>query len=290
MTIKYALKQAIKKLLQNRRESFDSAYLDAELLLAWVLKKDRTFLYSHSIYQLTTYQLKNYNFFIQRCLTGVPLAYLTKQKEFFGLNFYLDQQVLIPRPETELLVETAIDLIQKNQRKIKTIADIGTGSGCIAITLAKKFQAKRSLKIYAIDISQSALKVAKINAKKHRVLDQIKFLKGNLLLPIKNRDIDLICANLPYLPLRNRKSQKRPNFAKFEPNSSLFSPENGLYYLKQLISQLKASKFQPSWVLLEIDPRLIKRLILVIKSLENFRLTIKNDLAGRDRLVILQKM
>lgn len=232
MTIKQALKQAAQKLAAA---GIDSSALDADILLSFVLKKPKEFLYTYPEKILTKNQLTRFNQLINRRAKHEPVAYLTQHKEFFGLDFYVDKNVLIPRPLTESLVE---QVIKEVGNKKVVIADIGTGSGCIAIALKKHLP---QATIYATDISAAALLVAKKNARKHRV--KIKFLQGNLLEPLKNKKIDIIVANLPYL----NKNQIK-NELTFEPKIALLG---GKKYIKELLRQAKKLKYQPKKIFLE---------------------------------------
>ena len=170
-SINLALKQAASKLLKVK---IDSAWLDAELLLAFALGKDRSFVLAHEEKTLTKIQNKKFDSLIKQRLKFVPLAHLLGYKEFFGLKFKINKNTLVPRPESELLVETALELSDNNS----LIIDIGTGSGCLIISVIKNTGNKG----IALDISNQALAVAKQNAKSLKVNNKIKFIKSNLLL------------------------------------------------------------------------------------------------------------
>jgi release factor glutamine methyltransferase len=176
----------------------------------------------------------------------VPIAYLTHHKEFFDLDFVVNKNVLIPRPQTEILVEE----ILKN-KNIKTIADIGTGSGCIAVALAKN---RPHWQVYATDVSAPALRVARANAKKNHV--KINFKKGDLIKPLKNIMLDAVVANLPYLPnkLKTHLNTPETRGLKFEPARALFSGPDGLDLLKKFFQQLEEREQKPKYIYLEFDP------------------------------------
>jgi len=277
-------RQSLNWAQNNLKSNFtNSADLDAEILLSYVIKKNKTFLYSHPEYQLTPTQSNKFKKLIQRRQQGEPVAYLIGHKEFYGLDFTVNKQVLIPRPETELIVET----ILKN-KKIKTIADIGTGSGAIAISLAKN---NSQLKIYATDISGQALRVAKKNALRYKINRQIIFKKGNLLKAFKGIKLDAISANLPYLDakLKYTPINKSASISlKFEPTIALYSKHNGLAAYHQLIIQTSQLKHLPSYIYLEIGHRQTNQIKKIIRQhLPNAKITIKKDLAGLKRLVVL---
>ena len=310
MTISQALISAIKKL---KSKSIKTSALDAEVLLAFVLNKPKAFLYTYPEKNLTQDQLNKFQNFIKRHLKGEPIAYLRGFKEFYGLKFIVNKNVLTPRPETELLAEEVISSLRAPQRGAKQsrdcfvnrpeiksglsprndgymIADVGTGSGCIVIALAKILPKTYNLKpitYCATDISSSALKIAKKNAKIHNV--KIKFYHGNLIKPLKNKKIDIIVANLPYEP--NKKNQFKTAETiglKYEPKIALFAKKNGLYYYEKLFKQINGRKQKPRLIFCEIDPgqkNSLKK--LAKKYLPDYQIEIKKDLAGLNRVFIL---
>lgn len=277
ITIRQAQLEAIKEL---KRKKISSAHLDTEVLLSFSLKKPKEYLYTYPGKKLTPSQLKKFQKFINRRLRNEPMAYILNHKEFFGLDFYVDKKVLIPRPETEILVEEVLELAKKLSNlgyKRLTIGDIGTGSGCIAITLAK-FLPKA--KILATEISSSALKVAKINALKHKVHKRIKFLKGSLLNPLKNQKIDILVANLPYL----NKKQIQSSELKYEPIKALKNHKHFERLLKQAPNYLNPQ----GQIFLEIGDRQAHSTIKKArKYLQNQEIIIKKDLAGKNRVVLI---
>jgi release factor glutamine methyltransferase len=230
MTIKQTLTRAIEKL--NNSDFTDSAHLDAELLLSNVLKRDKEFLYTRPETKLTLIQQLKFKALLKRRLAGTAVAVLRRRKEFYGYDFYVNRHVLVPRPLTEQMIDLALEEIKKQKTTLNaqyTICDIGTGSGNIIISLAKELEKKYSLdgfKLIGLDISNRALKVAKKNAKLHRLEKNIAFIKGNLLKPItkklalnaKGGRVDLILANLPYL---TKEDFNRENSIKKEPACAL---------------------------------------------------------------------
>lgn len=330
MTIKQALRSASDKL---RRVS-DTPWLDAEVLLAYSLwqiagdKIERSWLYVHPEEKLTKKQYSKYQRLISRRLKHEPVAYITHHKEFYGLDFYVSRRVMIPRPETEFLIDEVISLVSsltalRNAVTI-TIADIGTGSGCIAVALAKhlknltsrfpldfargrsknkdnycssersesrtnpsNFQYK-NIKIHTTDISNGILKIAKKNARKHKVLSKITFLKGDLLKPLKNRKIDIMVANPPYLTHKQWLSTK-PDIRFYEPQEALDGGKDGLDYIKKLLYQVAEAKLRPLTIILEIGGRTQANKIknLVKKYFSKLRIEIKKDLAGLDRVICI---
>ncbi|MCD6194821.1 peptide chain release factor N(5)-glutamine methyltransferase [bacterium] len=200
-----------EKKLKNKSKT---PSLDTLLLLAFVLKKPKEFILAHSDLSLKPHFEIKFKNLIRKRQKHIPLAYLIKRKEFFGYSFYVDKKVLIPRPETEKIVEKTLNFIIQRSRKQWKILDLGTGSGCIAIALAKELEKRRiKFQIIASDISTKAIKVAKINAQKNQT--EIRFIKSNLFEAINDK-FDLILANLPYL-----KKVEIKNELKFEPKLAL---------------------------------------------------------------------
>lgn len=257
---------------------------DIELILAYVLKKSREFIIAHPEHKLTKLQITNSKLLIKKRLKGLPIAYITGHKEFYGLDFKVNKNVLIPRPETELMVDETLKIT--NGKTI--IADIGTGSGCIIITLAGLI---KNCKLFGMDISEKALAVAKQNAKVRNVYKKIKFLKGDLLEPIlKNKKFVIgnsslvILANLPYLTPTQIKNSPT---IKYEPKSALTAGSDGLKYYRQLFKQIKMLR-NVSYALCEIDPnQTLKIKKLIKRELPETTIKIKKDLAGLNRLVII---
>ena len=283
MNIKQTLDQAILKLKKTKNPS---ATLDAEVLLIEILKKPKEFLYTYPEYVLTKSQTANFKKLINRRVQHEPVAYLIGRKEFYSLDFVVDKNVLIPRPETEMLVEQLINYKLSAIDHKPTIYDIGTGSGCIAVTL-KKILPK--VNVVAIDISKSALNIAKKNAKKHKV--KIKFIQSNLLEKIKNKKINIIVANLPYLKqVSNKIIKQKNNTLNYEPPRALWAKNNGLALYEKMFRQITDLKYQPQMILCEIDPRQTKQIKTIAKKhLPQFDCQIKKDLAGKNRVLILIK-
>jgi len=277
LTFEQALTQALEKL----EKMSESPQLDAELLLAHVTKKTREYILSHPEKVLLGKQKISFDKFIIRRTQLEPIAYITKHKEFYGLDFEVTQNTLIPRPETEHLVEISLKEIS-TIKKFATllVLDIGTGSGNIIISLARniKNKIKNKIKFFGIDISEKTLDVAKQNARKNKVANKIKFIKSNLLnyflrdknnlLKIKNTKL-IIVSNLPYLS-QEIYSQTLPNVKKFEPASALLSGRHGLDHYKKLLDQIERLKEKyPALRLtcyMEFSPEQRTRLQKIIKG------------------------
>lgn len=282
MTIQKTLLTAINKL---RQASITSATLDAEILLSHVLKRSKEYLLSYPEKKISANLSRTYKSLILRRQRGLPTAYLTNNKEFYGLNFFVNQHVLIPRPATETIVEEAIKEVRQLQLADKAkkiiIADVGTGSGCIAVTLAKYL---KNVRLYAIDISSSALTVAKKNAQTHKVSSKISFVAGNLLTAIKitkkNPAIDLIVANLPYL------TKYELSAVRYEPKLALLGGKMGLEYIDQLIAQVPRVLADDGVILLEVSPTQVTVVEHVAKQhFPDKNISFIKDLSGQERVV-----
>ncbi|MFH2105412.1 MAG: peptide chain release factor N(5)-glutamine methyltransferase [Parcubacteria group bacterium] len=279
MTIKKVLQKALKSL----QVVSDSPALDAEVLLCFVLDISKEKLYGQLGQDLTANQLEKYQQLTVRRQKHEPIAYITKHKEFYGLDFYVDKRVLIPRPDTEVIVETVIEKYG-NISQQKFIADIGTGSGCIAVALAKNLPAAE---IYAIDISPEALEVAKTNIAGHKVQKQVTLLRGNLLelLPEK---VDIIVSNPPYLA-QERADEIKPEVIDHEPHQALFAGSDGLKYYQKLLAQACNYLKSPGLIVLEIDPLVVEDITqLAQKYFPSNTPQIKKDLAGKERVLIIK--
>jgi len=253
-----------------------TAWLEAEILAAFVCKHDRAWLTAHNTDQFSLGQQRQLTALVRKRLRHWPIAYLIGKKDFFGRSFEVTPATLIPRPETELLIEAVLQVSD-----LKTVADIGTGSGCIAVTLA----AERPMwKIYATDVSAAALAVAKHNARKHKTTKYISFRQGNLLQPLAKIKLDAVVANLPYVT--NAEYAASPSI-KHEPKLALTAGDDGLRLYRQLFRQLANRPRQPSYLFLEIGAgqgRAIKQLFKQL--LPRYACELRRDLAGRVRLVV----
>jgi release factor glutamine methyltransferase len=266
-----ALKQNRAILSQN---AIEDAPLEAELLLRHLLKIDRTQLYLDLEKELSPQDEKAYQTLIERRLKGEPTAYITGQREFYGREFQVNPHTLIPRPESELLVETALKLAKERQRH--TIADIGTGCGAIAISLALELPKAR---IYATDLSAKALEVAASNCKRHNV-DRVVLLKGDLLEPLPG-PVELIVANLPYV----REKELAPGF---EPALALDGGIGGTEKIIELCHQAKGRLSDKGSMLLEIGAGQAEAITDQLKSLfPGGAVEVFKDLSGIERVVSL---
>jgi release factor glutamine methyltransferase len=229
----------------------DRARLDAETLLLHLIQCDRTFLIAHSDEMLNAEGAVRYYALIERRLAGEPIQYITGQTEFYGLPFSVDSSVLIPRPETEHLVEKVLSLAKGfSDLRIPNlrIVDVGTGSGAIAVALAHKLP---SASITAIDLSAPALAVARANAEQNAVTDRIRFLQGDLLAPVAGETFHIVVSNPPYVADADRASLA-VEVRDHEPELALFAGSDGLTIYRQLIPQAHAVLVPGGFIALEV--------------------------------------
>lgn len=225
-------------------ETSASAQLDAEVLLAYTLDKDRSFLRAWPETVLQTRQQEDYQEKINQRRSGIPVAYLTGVREFWSRLFKVSTDVLIPRPETELLIEHSLQLI--DQQDIRQIVDVGTGSGIIAVTLAAE---RPQVRIIAIDLSWQALSVARENAQTHRVDQRIDFIQSSWLQGVSDHSQPLIISNPPYIA--ETDPHLRHEDIRFEPGLALISGEKGLDALTTLALQAKGKLIPGGHLILE---------------------------------------
>jgi release factor glutamine methyltransferase len=270
-------REALAKTRHSLEEcNIENPSLEGEILLRHVLKVNRAVFFADLERELTSNEKEKLANLLERRQTGEPFSYIVGHREFYGLDFKVDRRVLIPRPETELLVEKAIAYAR--QYGFSSIADIGTGSGCIAVSLAVNLP---ELTIYATDVSLPALEVAEENALTYHVKDRLNLIWGNLLsvLPLK---VDMIVANLPYVKTNEIKSL-------FEPQMALDGGVAGLDKINELCRQLPGKLNPKGMLLLEIGQGQAQS---VINNLHNTFpssfIEIAKDLAGIERVVTVR--
>ena len=276
MTLKEALSRARNILAAS---NIEDTPLECELLLRHALKISRVKLYTNLDHELSPEPEETFWNLITRRLNGEPTAYIIGNREFYGLDFSVDPNVLIPRPESELLVEKTLRVAQS--RTVSTIAEIGTGCGAIAISLALNLP---QAKIYATDISAPALKVALFNCQKQGVVDRICLLQGNLLRPLPE-PVDLIITNLPYV---RELELSLVGSANFEPLLALNGGSDGLEKIYQLCSHLSDKLRPKGCLLLEIGQGQRRAVTAFLRSFfPSAEIEVAPDLSGIDRVVSL---
>ena len=261
------------------RQHIEDPRLESELLLRHVLGISRVQLYQDLHRELGPREEADFGRLIERRLSAEPVAYITGHREFYGLDFYVDRGVLIPRPETELLVEKALGLAR--EKPIGSIADVGTGSGAIAVSLALNLPQTR---IYATDVSDSALRVALLNCRRHGVADRVCLLEGDLLDPLPE-PVDLIVANPPYVTEAEVREQ---GLATFEPELALNGGYDGLEKIRKLCCKLDEKLHPEGTLLLEIGLGQSQTIVGLLRGLFPLaKIEITPDLSGIDRVVSL---
>ena len=276
MTIREALVRAKKAFASG---DVEDARLESELLLRDALRIGQVQLYQEPDRRLTPREEAGFWRLVERRLRGEPTAYITGRREFYGLSFSVDSSVLVPRPESELLVAEALRIACS--RPVTRVAEIGTGCGAIAITLALGLPEAR---IYATDISAPALKVARLNCQNHGVADRICLLAGDMLDPLPV-PVDLIVANLPYVP---ELEVSRLGLADFEPLLALDGGRDGLEKIGRLCSGV-GDKLRPGgFLLLEMGQGQGRGVTALLRRLfPSAGMEVIPDLAGIDRVVVL---
>jgi release factor glutamine methyltransferase len=262
---------------------FERARRDAELLLQFVLDRDRAFVLTHPHDQVGQHSMQRYFELVARRLSGEPIQYIVREQEFYGLPFRVTPDVLIPRPETEHLVEKALELAA--QFEWPRIVDVGTGSGAIAIALAHRLPEAH---IAAIDISVSALILANKNAKQNGLRGRIRFMDSDLLAAVADERFQIVVSNPPYVPLTDRESLSA-EVREHEPALALFAGEDGLDVYRRLIPEAFAVLETGGYVALEIGYRQAEavKALLIQASFE--RIEFVPDLQGIPRVACGQK-
>ncbi|WP_456457232.1 peptide chain release factor N(5)-glutamine methyltransferase [Thermovibrio sp.] len=277
--MKWTVGSIVKRATEILREKGSkSPRLDAELLLVHSLKlKDRVELYVNFDRPLTEREVEEYRQLIIRRVKGEPVAYITGKKEFFGFEFKVKRGVLIPRPETETLVEEALKLLKG--KKGQRIVDVGTGSGCIAITVCKLTKGEN--RVIGVDISKEALKVAKENAK--RLKCQVQFVRTSLLKGLKG-PFDAIISNPPYIGIGDKRVERE--VVKYEPAVALFAGRTGLELIEKLIRDSYGKLRKGGFLALEFGEGQGKEVRELLVKAGFKEVKIRKDLSGKERVGI----
>ncbi|MBN1537907.1 MAG: peptide chain release factor N(5)-glutamine methyltransferase [Anaerolineales bacterium] len=263
----------------------DSPELDAQVLLTQIIKKTRTWILAHTEYELTSCEKEACDHAISKIEFGIPLPYILGHWEFYGREYLITPDVLIPRPETELMVEKALVWLKEYASKADDIlaADIGCGSGCIGISLAAEIP---NLHIISSDISWAAVNVALQNAARHSVTSHLHIVQCDLIPPI-NRPLQVICANLPYIPT---STLTRLDVYKKEPTLALDGGMDGLYLIEPLLSISPHFLAKRGLILLEIESTITDKVTkLSHDAFPNAAINVFQDLSGHDRLIAIQQ-
>ncbi|HWC76257.1 MAG TPA: peptide chain release factor N(5)-glutamine methyltransferase [Blastocatellia bacterium] len=286
MTIGEAISEGAEALRLRRG---DDARRTAGLLLGHVLGLDRAQMIARSKDQVSESDLEKYRALIGRSAEGEPLQHLTGHQEFYGLDLIVTRDVLIPRPETEFLVERTLALAKSAGQETLLIVDLGTGSGCIAIALAKMLTGAR---LIAIDVSEAALNVARPNAERHDVADHIEFLRSDFLDALSQRgsegQIDFIVSNPPYVPADDPE-MVQAEVRDWEPSIALFGGEDGLDFYRRLLRESPPFLKRGGCLIFEIGFRQLEAIKKMIDESEWILCEVTEDLQGIPRVVSLRR-
>lgn len=274
-------------------QTIDTARLDAEVLLGSVLGVDRTGVFSRFTQPLSSAQSQEFWRLLQRRAKREPLQYITGVREFWSLEFQVTPDVLIPRPETEILVETVLQLlspVSSLQSPISSrVLDIGTGSGCIAITLAKELL---EAELWAVDISPAALLIARENAQRHGVVERIHFLQGDLFAPLNNATppFDVIVSNPPYIA-RSALSSLQPEVRMWEPHVALDGGSDGLDFYRRVVKEGQSHLRSGGRLVLELGAGQCPDVQRLIQTQSNLTIeTCVQDYAGHERVIVAYRV
>jgi release factor glutamine methyltransferase len=258
-----------------QKHGSDSARLDAEVLLAHTLGLRRLDLYLKFDRPLSELELSKYRALTAKRAKGEPVAYLVGHKEFMGLDFVVTPAVLVPNPDTEVLVQRAVELAREAGRPLR-VADVGTGSGCIAIAIAHYAQ---NVEVFASDVAQDALDVAAENVATHGLGARVKLVCGDLMAPLTG-SFDIVCANLPYVAAGSRLAAE----VVAQPARALYADEHGSALITRLLDEAPMRLNAGGRVLAELDPSIVSVVVDAARPLLN-TYRIHRDLAGRERVL-----
>jgi release factor glutamine methyltransferase len=260
--------------------------MNAELLLRFTLGCDRAYLFAHPERELTPEEESRYKETLNRRAQGIPTQYITEHQEFWGMDFLVTPAVLIPRPETEHVIETVLQLTKESNDGGRAsspgpalrIVDVGTGSGAIALALAKEFPLAE---IHATDISPAALEIARTNAARHQLDSRIHFHQTDLLQGLDPGTLDFVVSNPPYVG-ESEADEVQLEVRKFEPRNAVFAGATGLEVIERLIPQAHAALKPGGWLVIEISGTIADRVKRLLSGWDQAQIT--NDLQGIPRV------
>jgi release factor glutamine methyltransferase len=265
--------------------------MNAELLLMFTLGCDRAYLFAHPERELTTAEQTRYQETLNQRAQGTPAQYITGHQEFWGMDFIVTPAVLVPRPETEHVIETVLKLSQESNNGDRAssppwpthIVDAGTGSGCIALALAKELP---QAEIHATDISSAALEIARTNAARHQLENRIHFHHTDLLQSFDAGTVELVVSNPPYVG-ESEEDHVQLEVRKFEPRTAVFAGPTGLEVIERLIPQARTALKPAGWLVMEISGTIAGRVKQMLSGWQQVQ--IMNDLQGIPRVVSAQR-
>ncbi len=278
MQIAQALRSAIQ-LLESAGTG--SPRLNAETLLMFVLGCDRAYLYAHSDRLLTPDEQRRYQQALEERARGVPAQYITGHQEFWGMDLVVSPAVLVPRPETEHIVETVLELARG--MAAPRIVDVGTGSGCIALALARELP---GAELHATDVSAEALEIARANAARHGLQHRIRFEERDLLAGVAPASYDFVVANPPYVGEREAETVEA-QVRRFEPRLAVFAGETGTEVIDRLVPQARAALRPGGWLVMEIGYSSRLAVESLLRDWAESRLV--NDLQGIARVAAARR-
>jgi release factor glutamine methyltransferase len=279
VTLREALASAISRLTAA---NLPSPRLNAELLLMFTLECDRAYLHAHPERTLSTGEQRRYDQALIERERGVPTQYITGHQEFWGMDLIVTPAVLIPRPETEHVIETVLELVRVGRAPSPAgpwqIVDVGTGSGCIALALAKELP---HAEINATEISPAALEIARANAARHQLQDRVKFHQTDLLQGLEPGAFDLVVSNPPYVG-ESEEDQVQLEVRKYEPRNAVFAGASGLEVIERLIPQARELLKPGGWLVMEVSGTIAGRVRELLTGWNEVGIT--NDLQGIARV------
>lgn len=282
MILKDALGSALDRLTAAH---VGSPRMNAEMLLMFTLSCDRAYLYAHPERALTAGEQQRYDEAIAQRASGIPAQYITGHQEFWGMDLIVSPAVLIPRPETEHVIETVLHLSggRAFSPASPRIVDVGTGSGCIALALAKELP---QAAVHATDISAAALEVARANAARHELATRVHFHNTDLLSGLNPNSLDFVVSNPPYVG-ESEEDQVQLEVRKFEPRHAVFAGPTGLEVIERLIPQAQTVLTSGGWLVFEISGTIAAGVQNLLRSWNHAQIT--HDLQGIPRVAAAQK-
>lgn len=270
-----------------KEHKIEDAYHKAKLLLKYILNQTSEQLIANSLKTVNKENENKYQQKLQEIIEGKPVQYIVHQQEFMGLNFYVDEHVLIPQPDTEILVEMAIEMIKRLSVANKKVLDLCTGSGCVGISIAKY----TNIQVVLSDISKQALEVARKNAKQNSVEERVEYVCSNLFEKIEKESFDYIVSNPPYIETNTIVSL--PKEVQNEPHLALDGGADGLTFYREILEKVPYYLKQDGYLLLEIGYQQSEKIINLWKNI-NCQLSLITkeaikDFGGNDRVIVFQK-
>jgi len=257
--------------------------MNAELLLMFTLNCDRAYLYAHPERELSVEEQTRYDAVLAERARGVPAQYITGHQEFWGMDLIVTPAVLIPRPETEHVIETVLDIVGPGKALPLRLADVGTGSGAIALALAKELP---QAEIHATDISAAALEVARANAARHQLESRIQFHETDLLTGFDGKSFGFIVSNPPYVG-ESEEDEVQLEVRKFEPRNAVFAGPTGVEVIARLIPQARAALRPGGWLVMEISGTITEKVKELLRDWNE--VLIRPDLQSIPRVVQARK-